>query len=94
MFSVIFSLTRVFLVSFLPFKGDFFALELLEGHLYLHLNLGSGSRRIKATNRRVDDGWWHEVTLNRDGQAGRITVDEGANDFKMPGKENYLGEEN
>lgn len=82
-----------YLFSPLFFKGDFFALELLEGHLYLHLNLGSGSRRIKATNRRVDDGWWHEVTLNRDGQAGRITVDEGANDFKMPGKENYLGEE-
>ncbi|KAK3867252.1 hypothetical protein Pcinc_027284 [Petrolisthes cinctipes] len=71
-------------------QGDFFALELLEGHLFLHLNLGSGSRRIKATNRRVDDGWWHEVTLNRDGQAGRITVDEGANDFTMPGESHRL----
>ncbi|XP_071518617.1 neurexin 1 isoform X3 [Panulirus ornatus] len=71
-------------------QGDFFALELLEGHLYLHLNLGSGSRRVKATNRRVDDGWWHEVTLNRDAQAGRITVDEGANDFTTPGESHRL----
>lgn len=68
-------------------KGDFFALELLEGHLYLHLSLGSGSRKVKATNRRIDDGWWHEVTLNRDGQVGRITVDEGANDFTTPGRQ-------
>ncbi|XP_066961792.1 neurexin 1 isoform X2 [Macrobrachium rosenbergii] len=71
-------------------QGDFFALELLEGHIYLHLNLGSGSRKVKATNRRVDDGWWHEVTLNRDSQAGRITVDEGANDFTTPGDSHQL----
>ncbi|XP_042874196.1 neurexin-1-like isoform X2 [Penaeus japonicus] len=71
-------------------QGDFFALELLEGHIYLHLNLGSGSRRVKATNRRVDDGFWHEITLNRDSQAGRITVDEGANDFTTPGDSHQL----
>ncbi|ROT82475.1 hypothetical protein C7M84_024365 [Penaeus vannamei] len=71
-------------------QGDFFALELLEGHIYLHLNLGSGSRRVKATHRRVDDGFWHEITLNRDSQAGRITVDEGANDFTTPGDSHQL----
>ncbi|XP_042239811.1 neurexin-1-like isoform X2 [Homarus americanus] len=80
----------MFSSGFVAAQGDFFALELLEGHLYLHLNLGSGSRRVKATNRRVDDGWWHEVTLNRDAQAGRITVDEGANDFTTPGESHRL----
>ncbi|XP_045116786.1 neurexin-1-like isoform X2 [Portunus trituberculatus] len=71
-------------------QGDFFAVELMEGHLYLHLSLGSGLRKVKATNRRIDDGWWHEVTLNRDGQVGRITVDEGANDFTTPGDSHRL----
>ncbi|XP_076046488.1 neurexin 1 isoform X2 [Oratosquilla oratoria] len=71
-------------------QGDFFALELLEGHVYLQLNLGSGSRRVKATNRRIDDGTWHEVTLNRDAKDGRITVDEVANDFTTPGDSHQL----
>ncbi|CAL4079401.1 unnamed protein product, partial [Meganyctiphanes norvegica] len=71
-------------------QNDFFAMELLEGHIYLHLNLGSGSRRVKATNRRVNDGWWHELTLNRDYKNGRITVDEVANDFTSPGESTQL----
>ena len=52
------------LVSFVTIsdyvQGDFFALELLEGHLYLHLDLGSGAVKVRAA-RRLNDGAWHKV---------------------------------
>lgn len=62
-----------------------FALELVSGHLYLHLDLGSGAVKVKATTRRVDDGLWHEIMLRRNGKEGRLTVDENAADFSTPG---------
>lgn len=67
-------------------QADLFAMELVEGHLYLHLDLGSGSVKVKGTPRRVDDGMWHEVTLQRSGREGRVTVDDNAADFSTPGK--------
>ncbi|XP_063235605.1 neurexin 1 isoform X2 [Bacillus rossius redtenbacheri] len=70
--------------------ADLFALELLAGHMYLHLDLGSGGVRVKATTRRVDDGLWHEVTLRRGGKEGRVTVDGAAADFSTPGDSNQL----
>lgn len=30
---------------------DFFAFELMEGHVYMIMNLGSGVTKVKATNR-------------------------------------------
>lgn len=65
--------------------GDFFAFELMDGHIYLLLNLGSGATKIKATNRRVDDSHWHTVSLQRNGKSGRVTVDESASEFITPG---------
>lgn len=62
------------------------AFELINGHLYLHLDLGSGAAKVKATTRRVDDGAWHEATLRRSGLDGRVTVDGTASDFTTPGK--------
>ncbi|XP_021923606.1 neurexin-3 isoform X3 [Zootermopsis nevadensis] len=70
--------------------ADFFAFELLNGHIYLHLDLGSGGVRVKATTRRVDDGVWHEATLRRAGKEGRVTVDGTAADFSTPGESNQL----
>ncbi|XP_076324369.1 neurexin 1-like isoform X2 [Tachypleus tridentatus] len=72
-------------------QGDFFAFELLAGHVYLLLNLGSGAVKVKATTtRRVDDGNWHTVSLRRNGKSGRVTVDESAVDFITPGNSNQL----
>lgn len=68
-------------------KADFFAFEMLSGHVYLHLDLGSGTTRVQASPRRIDDGGWHEITLRRNGREGRVTVDGSAADFKTPGKE-------
>ncbi|GFT00424.1 neurexin-3b, partial [Nephila pilipes] len=71
-------------------QGDFFAFELLDGHVFLLLNLGSGAVKVKATTRRVDDGQWHSVSLKRSGKSGRVTVDESAVDFITPGNSNQL----
>ncbi|XP_067134301.1 neurexin 1-like isoform X3 [Centruroides vittatus] len=71
-------------------QGDFFAFELLDGHVFLLLNLGSGAVKAKATTRRVDDGQWHTVSLRRTGKSGRVTVDESAVDFITPGNSNQL----
>lgn len=71
--------------------GDFFAFELLDGHVFLILNLGSGAARVKASgNRRLDDGQWHSVSLRRTGRNGRVSVDESAADFSTPGDSNQL----
>jgi len=59
---------------------------MLSGHVYLHLDLGSGTTRVQASPRRIDDGGWHEITLRRNGREGRVTVDGSAADFKTPGK--------
>ena len=66
-------------------QADFFAFELLNGHMYLHLDLGSGGVKVKATTRRVDDWMWHEATLRRTGKDGRVTVAGTAADFSTPG---------
>ncbi|XP_014902265.1 neurexin-2-like isoform X1 [Poecilia latipinna] len=55
-------------------RADFFAIELLEGFLYLAMDMGSGSIKIKASNKRLDDGeWWH-VDFQRKGRNGFISV--------------------
>ncbi|KAG8179390.1 hypothetical protein JTE90_003646 [Oedothorax gibbosus] len=71
-------------------QGDFFAFEMLDGHVFLLLNLGSGAVKVKATTRRVDDGQWHSVALKRSGKSGRVTVDESAVDFITPGNSHQL----
>ena len=60
-------------------------MEMMDGQVYLHLNLGSGSRKVKVTIRRVDDSRWHEISYNRDGRAGVVSVDELVLDFAMQG---------
>ena len=71
-------------------SSDFFAFELLDGHIYLLLNLGSGSIKVKATQRRVDDGHWHSVSLSRSSRTGRVAVDESSVEFISPGTSNQL----
>lgn len=66
-------------------QGDYFAVELISGHVYLHLDLGSGGAKVKATSRRIDDGAWHEIAISRNGKGGRITVDGASTDFVTPG---------
>ena len=69
-----------------PQSGHFFGLELSSGHLYLHLNLGNRSVKIRAHNQRLDDSGWHRIDLERTGRTGRISVDNSHNNFNIPGK--------
>lgn len=52
-------------------KVDFFAVELLDGGLYLLLDMGSGTIKVKATQTKVNDGTWHHVDIQRDGRSGK-----------------------
>ncbi|XP_053703292.1 neurexin-2-like isoform X2 [Synchiropus splendidus] len=55
-------------------RADFFALELLDGFLYLVMDMGSGSIKMKASNKRLDDGNWCHVDFQRKGRNGFISV--------------------
>ncbi|XP_016423043.1 neurexin-3a [Sinocyclocheilus rhinocerous] len=51
-------------------KVDFFAVELLDGSMYLLLDMGSGTIKVKATQNKVNDGAWYHVDIQRDGRSG------------------------
>lgn len=53
-------------------KVDFFAIEMLDGHLYLLLDMGSGTTKTKAVNKKVNDGEWYHVDFQRDGRSGNF----------------------
>uniref|UniRef100_A0A8C4E8J0 Neurexin-2-alpha n=1 Tax=Dicentrarchus labrax TaxID=13489 RepID=A0A8C4E8J0_DICLA len=55
-------------------RADFFAIELLDGFLYLVMDMGSGSIKMKASNNRLDDGEWCHVDFQRKGRNGFISV--------------------
>ncbi len=71
---------------------DFFALEILEGYLYLSLNIGSGTRKIQPARDRVNDGLPHSVALHlEDNQKrGRIQLDGHTERFRLRGKSETL----
>ncbi|XP_016131809.1 neurexin-3a-like [Sinocyclocheilus grahami] len=50
-------------------KVDFFAVELLDGSMYLLLDMGSGTIKVKATQNKVNDGAWYHVDIQRDGRS-------------------------
>ncbi|GAA6097991.1 neurexin-1a isoform X1 [Tachysurus ichikawai] len=50
-------------------KVDFFAIEMLDGHLYLLLDMGSGTTKTRAVNKKVNDGEWYHVDFQRDGRS-------------------------
>ena len=65
-------------------------MELFEGHLYVHLNLGTGSAKVRASRKRVNDGDWHRVELTLKNKVGRISVDGNTEPFETPGRESVL----
>lgn len=58
--------------STLTLKVDFFAIEMLDGHLYLLLDMGSGTTKTRAVNKKVNDGEWYHVDFQRDGRSGTV----------------------
>uniref|UniRef100_A0A6Q2XBM8 Neurexin-3b n=1 Tax=Esox lucius TaxID=8010 RepID=A0A6Q2XBM8_ESOLU len=71
-------------------KVDFFAVELLDGGLYLLLDMGSGTIKVKATQNKVNDGAWHHVDIQRDGRSGIISVDSRRTPFTASGENEIL----
>ncbi|XP_072300680.1 neurexin 3b isoform X4 [Eucyclogobius newberryi] len=71
-------------------KVDFFAVELLDGGLYLLLDMGSGTIKVKATQAKVNDGNWHHVDIQRDGRSGIISVNSRRTPFTASGENEIL----
>ncbi|XP_025057178.1 neurexin-1 isoform X2 [Alligator sinensis] len=71
-------------------KVDFFAIEMLDGHLYLLLDMGSGTTKTKALQKKVNDGEWYHVDFQRDGRAGTISVNTLRTPYNAPGESEIL----
>ena len=85
-FITLFLLTDIILVN--PFQsGHFFGLELYDGHLFLHLDMGTGHIKIlvSGTGGGVSDGKWHAFHMERTKQFGKVTLDGKGNNFAIPG---------
>ncbi|XP_057215522.1 neurexin 2a isoform X10 [Triplophysa rosa] len=55
-------------------RVDFFAVELLDGFLYLLMDMGSGTIKMKSGNKKVNDGEWCHMDFQREGRKGSISV--------------------
>uniref|UniRef100_A0A8C1GQX5 Neurexin 1 n=1 Tax=Cyprinus carpio TaxID=7962 RepID=A0A8C1GQX5_CYPCA len=71
-------------------KVDFFAIEMLDGHLYLLLDMGSGTTKTRAVNKKVNDGEWYHVDFQRDGRSGTISVNSIRTPYNAPGESEIL----
>uniref|UniRef100_A0A8C5BQ76 Pikachurin n=1 Tax=Gadus morhua TaxID=8049 RepID=A0A8C5BQ76_GADMO len=71
-------------------NSDFLSMGLQDGALIFSYNLGSGSVNV-VVNGSFGDGRWHRVKAVRDGQSGKLTVDDyGAKTGRSPGKMRQL----
>ncbi|XP_008837932.1 neurexin 3 isoform X4 [Nannospalax galili] len=71
-------------------KVDFFAVELLDGNLYLLLDMGSGTIKVKATQKKANDAEWYHVDIQRDGRSGTISVNSRRTPFTASGESEIL----
>ncbi|XP_048259836.1 neurexin-1-like isoform X2 [Haliotis rufescens] len=67
--------------------ADFFAVEMLDGHLYMIVDLGEGSKKVKASRHPVSDGNPHEVYIDYQGPQGYITLDGQKESYYTDGKD-------
>uniref|UniRef100_UPI00398F6E33 pikachurin isoform X2 n=1 Tax=Pristiophorus japonicus TaxID=55135 RepID=UPI00398F6E33 len=71
--------------STMRLNSDFISLGLQDGALVFSYNLGSGTVAI-LVNGSFHDDRWHRVKAVREGQAGKLTIDDyGAKTGKSPG---------
>ncbi|XP_051773709.1 neurexin-1a isoform X4 [Ctenopharyngodon idella] len=74
----------------LTLKVDFFAIEMLDGLLYLLLDMGSGTTKTLAVNKKVNDGEWYHVDFQRDGKSGTISINTIRTPYQAPGESEIL----
>lgn len=54
---------------------DYAILEVSGGHVQYRFDCGSGEGLVRVNGRRVDDGAWHALHLERRGGSAQLTVD-------------------
>ena len=62
-------------------------MEIFDGFLYLHLDLGDGQTKIRASNKGLNNGAWHHIVVIRNGRSGNVKVDGEGIDFETPGRD-------
>ncbi len=65
-------------------------MELLDGHLYVHMDLGSGGVKVLASHLKLNNGDFHRVELTLHKRIGRITINGETKPFETPGEANQL----
>ncbi|XP_065225027.1 neurexin 1 isoform X2 [Planococcus citri] len=73
-----------------PSFTDIFAIELIEGQVYLIMDLGAGAVKEQVGIGKMNDGLWHSVLLHREGKNGRVAVDGFGIEFSLPGDSRQL----
>lgn len=71
---------------------DYSILEIVEGHLQLRFDFGSGAGVVNLDWANVDDGKWHHVEVTRQGNHATLILDHGVHRAwnKSPGKMRIL----
>lgn len=70
--------------------SDVFAVEIMDGHLYVLLDLGAGLVKVKASQGLISDGLPHTVSIHHEHGIGSITVDSQIQEFTAPGTDEQL----
>ncbi|KAM6289121.1 LOW QUALITY PROTEIN: neurexin-2-like, partial [Aegotheles albertisi] len=69
----------------------YLALELLDGHLYLLVAMGATAGvKVRASARKVTDGEWCHVDVQRDGRKGSVSVNSRSTPFLAGGDSDLL----
>lgn len=70
------------------FQTGIYAVEMVDGRLYVYLDMGSGGTRAEVTSEKlkVNDGQWHEFSIWRNDRDIHCTVDDYPSDFTTNGK--------
>lgn len=71
-------------------NSHFFQLTLVEGTVRLRYNLGLGPRLVSA-GRHLDDGFWHHVRVQRQGDTTELRVDDSTETHQGPPYEHTFG---
>lgn len=55
-------------------QRDYFAIEIRNGKVFVHYNLGSGAANLTTANS-YNDNEWHAIELTRSGKEAKLIMD-------------------
>lgn len=72
---------------FVYLQSGAYAVEIVDGKLYVYLDLGTGGSRfeVSSENVKINDGEWHEFSIWRNDRDIHCTVDDYSSDFVTAG---------